>query len=691
MSRALPAALLLVFGIAFGHAALGGGLLVYDDHPGQLYRLHHALVFGPAPWRFDPGWWAGYAELQFYPPGLAWLGWLLHQISWGALGAETAYQVLLWLAWLLPGLTTFALLSRLLGNGWLALPGAFIAMTLSAGSRSGVEEGLRWGLVAARLGWSLLPVLGLSLVRWVEGSSRLPLLAPPLLAAVILLHPAHAPAAILLLVTGAWLGVGGRRARVRQGVLVAALGLGLATLWLLPLLAHLRMALPLAWGDASVPALLRVLALQPLVWLFVLGWLAAWVSLSQGGAGAAPLRVGSARLRLRLTRHSPPSPHRQLARPCSNSSNSRELLTRWILWWAPAMVAAVALDALVAAPLGLFWLPADRLMDGLLLALLVGASLAVSSLTARLPRVRPPFAAAAVVLACIVLSWGSLASGEPSLSLWPRRGQWPKYEEVVRGSRLDALWQALREAPPGRVLFLRSGLTLEYRPEWWRPHTHLTALTPLRAGREIINGTFTHPAPVAGFFYTGSAPSRPITTLVERRDGVTLFGQPLEALSAEEFAAHCARLEVSAVVATDEDVGRLPFLEGNHAFTAPTLIGPFRVYLAREPRSLPVPVGLQVWRLHAAPGSGAFTPTGFAYSPLMTATAGGAALLARRGGFGMLEVERPLGGAGNITLTHVPGWAEWTGALLSALSAAALMASGILLVNHGRHPHDASA
>jgi len=671
VSRTLPAALLLVYGIAFGHAALGGGLLVYDDHPGQLYRLHHALVFGPAPWRFDPGWWAGYAELQFYPPGLAWLGWLLHQISWGALGAETAYQVLLWLAWLLPGLTTFALLSRLLGNGWLALPGAFIAMTLSAGSRSGVEEGLRWGLVAARLGWSLLPLLGLSLVRWVEGSSRLPLLAPPLLAAVFLLHPAHAPAAILLLFMGAWLGVGGRWARVRQGVLVASLGLGLAALWLLPLLAHLRMALPLAWGDASVPALLRVLALQPLVWLFALGWLA---SLSQGGAGAAP---------------PPTPPHRPLARPGPNS-NSREVLTHWILWWAPAMVAAVALDALVAAPLGLLWLPADRLMDGLLLALLVGASLAVSSLTARLPRVRPPFAAAAVVLACIVLSWGSLASGEPSLSLWPRRGQWPKYEEVVRGSRLDALWQALREAPPGRVLFLRSGLTLEYRPEWWRPHTHLTALTPLRAGREIINGTFTHPAPVAGFFYTGSAASRPITTLVERRDGVTLFGQPLEALSAEQFAAHCARLEVSAVVATDEDVGRLGFLEGHQAFTAPTLIGPFRLYLTREPRSLPVPVGLQVWRLHA-PGSGGFTPTGFAYSPLMTATAGGAALLARRDGFGMLEVERLPGGASDITLTHVPGWAEWTGALLSALSAAVLMARGILLVNLGRHPHDASA
>jgi hypothetical protein len=660
VSRALPAALLLVYGIAFGHAALGGGLLVYDDHPGQLYRLHHALTFGAAPWRFDPGWWAGYAELQFYPPGLAWLGWLLHQGSWSVLGAEAAYRVLLWLAWLLPGLTTLALLSRLLGNGWLALPGAFIAMTLSAGSRSGVEEGLRWGLVAARLGWSLLPLLGLSLARWVEGRSRLPLFAAPLLAAVILLHPAHAPAAFLLLVMGAWLGVGGRRARMRQGALVAALGLGLAALWLLPLLAHLRMALPLAWGDASPRALLRVLALQPLVWLFALGWLAAWISLKSAGQAS---RVTGGGVSGEERRPLPP-----------DSQTESATLTRWILSWAPALVAVVALDALVAAPLGLLWLPADRLMDGLLLALLVGASLALSSLIARLPRLRPPFAAAGAVLACIVLSGGSLAWDEPSLSLWPRRGQWPKYEEVARGSRLDALWQALREAPPGRALFLRSGLTLEYRPEWWRPHTHLTALTPLRAGRDIINGTFTHPAPVAGFFYTGSAASRPITTLVERRDGVTLFGQPLEAVSAAEFAAHCARLKVSAVVATDEDVGRLAFLEGNQAFTAPALIGPFRVYLTREPRPLPVPVGLQVWRLQAAPGSGAFTPTGFAYSPLMTATAGGAALRARRDGFGMLEVERPPGGPGDITLTHTPGWAEWTGVLLSTLSAAVLMA-----------------
>ena len=104
MARAwLPFALLAAYALAFGWRALGGGLLVFDDHPGQFYRLSHAITLGLAPWRFDPGWWAGYAELQFYPPGFAWLGALLYWITGGSLSAVSVYQALLWLTWLLPG------------------------------------------------------------------------------------------------------------------------------------------------------------------------------------------------------------------------------------------------------------------------------------------------------------------------------------------------------------------------------------------------------------------------------------------------------------------------------------------------------------------------------------------------------------------------------------------------------------
>jgi hypothetical protein len=77
------------------------------------------------------------------------------------------------------------------------------------------------------------------------------------------------------------------------------------------------------------------------------------------------------------------------------------------------------------------------------------------------------------------------------------------------------LWRTLEKTPAGRVLFVRSALPLETRSDWRRPHSHVTALTPLYARREILNGTFTHPSPIAGLLYTGSPANQPITLLVD--------------------------------------------------------------------------------------------------------------------------------------------------------------------------------
>jgi len=630
-----PALLLLAYGLLFGRAALGDGLLAFDDHPGQLYRLYHAVSVGWAPWRLNPGWWAGYAELQYYPPGAAWLGAAIHQASMGSVDVPAAYQAVLWIAWVLPGMATFALLTRLLGNGWLALPGAFIALTLSAESRSGVEEGLRWGLVAARLGWGLLPLVALSLVNWVEGGRRAPLLAAPLVAGVILLHPAHAPAALLLVGLGAWFGTGERSRRLGQAALVTALALGLCGLWLLPLLAHLGMALPLAWGDTSALGLLRQLATRPLVIVLALTQLGCWLAIRTLGTVA----------------------------PAS----------RWLHAFTPAMALMVTLDALLAAPLGVLWLPADRLADSLLLALVLGAAMATRLLAERLPSLGAPGAGVACLFAFLVFSGGS---PEPSLTLWPARGQWPTHEEVVRGTRIDNLWQALKAAPAGRVLFLRSAVALDYRPEWWRPHSHITGLTPLFSGRPILNGTFTHPSPIAGLLYTGGTASGPVTTLVEQRDGVTLFGRRLESLTPAEFSRRAEHLGVSAVVATDKDQGRLPFLDSNPDWAPPKLIGPFRLYLARAARPLPEPTGPQTWRLAHTQAGGGWILAGFAYSPLWRAEAGGRPVPTRRDAAGMLEVEAP-GGDAWIMLHHRAGPAEMAGGVLS-IASAILLAIGLV-------------
>ena len=619
-----PLLLLLAYGIAFGQAALGG-VLAFDDHPGQLYRLYHAVSIGLAPWRLNTGWWGGYAELQYYPPGAAWLGAAIHQASLGAVGVPAAYQAVLWIAWLLPGLATFALLTRLSGNGWLALPGAFVALTLSSGARSGVEEGLHWGLVSARIGWGLLPLVALALADWVDGARRIPLAAAPLLAAVILFHPAHAPAALLLIGLGAWLGEG-PETRWRQAALVAALGVGLSGVWLVPLLAHLRMALPLAWGDASPLGLALALA-RPLVIVLVLAEAAAWLGTRVAGGGSPA--------------------------------------ARWLFAFAPAMAAVVALDALVAGPLGILWLPADRLTDSLLLALVLGASLATPLVAARLPRIGVAATAMLLVGGASLLSGGS---PEPALSLWPQRGQWPGYDTVVRVTGIEPLWTALRQAPPGRVLFLRSGLRLDDRPEWWRPHSHITALTPVVTGRQILNGTFTHPSPIAGAFYTGSPEAQALTALVEQRDGLTLFGRRLESLDADEFSRWVGLLRISAVITTDRDHGWLRFLDSNPEFAPPQRIGSFRVYFARTARPLPEPTGEQSWRVPLEAGQRGWVETGLGYSPLWQAESAGKPSPVRRGKWGTLEVEVRDGG-GEVSLHHVRGRAENAGTLLTVASA----------------------
>jgi hypothetical protein len=622
----LPPALLAVYAVAFGSRAIGGGLLVFDDHPGQFYRLIHAIVVGWAPWRFDPGWWAGYAELQFYPPGFAWLGALLYHAAGGALSTTSVYQALLWLAWALPGAATYALLRRCSVDPWLALPGAFVALTLSAGCRSGVEEGLRWGLVGARLGWGALPVLGLVLLRWAGGAPRPPLAAAAVVAAVTLLHPAHTPTAVAMVLLAATSGAP-RGRRLLHGLALVALGLGLAGIWLLPLLAHLDMALPLAWQDRSLPVLgWRVLSQPVLPVLAALG-LVAW----RAPAPAGPPDAG-----------------------------------RWLLAVAPVTAGLVVLDALVAEPLGAAWLPADRLVDGLLWALVVGGALGVTALASRLAR--PGLAVALALAACVPLAWGPY---EPGLSLWPWAGQWPKESEVVRGLRLDALWTALEAAPPGRILFVRSAVSLDWRPEWWRAHTHITALTPLRAGRAIVGGTFTHPSPVAGLLYTGSAANRPLTLLAEEQDGRTLFGRPLADLDAGTFDERAGRLGISTVVAQDEDVGVAAFLDGNRELRRAARIGPFDVFVFRNPRDEPTPIGPQRWRVAAPPAADGWSQIAIAYSPLWVARADGARIPSRRDALGLLEVSPPAGSA-VVELEHRPGAAEWTGVVVSALSVVAL-------------------
>jgi hypothetical protein len=628
LSLAVPLLALLVYGVAFAFASLGIDLLVFDDHPGQLVRLWHVVTFGPAPWAWNPGWWAGYPEMQFYPPMFSYLGALVPSLSMGIVTPPAAYQTLLWLTYLAPGVTVFALLARLLGSGWAALPGAFVALTLSGDIASGVEGGVHIGMAPARLGWALLPLLMLALLPWMEGRRRVPWMAPPLLAAITLTHPAHLPAAVMLTVIAAALGAGRPRQRLPAAVVTLILAAALTAFWTVPLIAHLAHTRALAWRDVTVDSQLATVIIHPLLAALAVLALAAWLT--------------------------------------------RTVAARVAGVWPWAMLVVVGVDALVIEPLGVRALPADRVLDSMWLAFIVAGAVGLEAVAWRL-RLRGVLGAIVVVAALAVPgAWYH------TLELWPRPGVWPEYAATERGLRLGDLWTSVRAAPHGRVLFVRSGVPLVYGTEWWRPHTHITALTPITAGRDIVNGTFTHPSPVAAFVYRGSAGPGPITTLVEQLDGRSLFGRRLADLDAVTFNRYADRLAVSVVVALDEDAGSLRMLDPNPEFTRRPPIGPFRTYVRTPPPSLARAVTPTHWTLETR--AAGWTPAGLAYYPLWEASQGSKRLETRRGEMADLEVMTD-GSAAPIELRYRPGIVEYTGV---GISAAAILAWLFMAGRSGR-------
>jgi hypothetical protein len=626
----VPLALLLLYAFAFAAAALGTGPIACDDHPGQLFRLQHVIDHGPAPWAWNDGWWTGYPELQFYPPGFAYAGALLHAAGRGHLGVAAAYQALVWLAYLAPAVTSWLLLARVLGDGWAALPGAFVALTLSLwpALSSGVEGAVHVGMTPARVAWAMLPLLAATLLRWTSGTARFPVLtAVPIVAAIVLTHPAHAPVAVVLVLLAAWLGPG-RRGRVMAALASLGVAALLTAFWTIPLLAHLADTRALAWGALTLRGLRDTLIAHPL----------ALVLLALAIVALAEAREGTARL---------------------------------IAWapWAAAIV--VVLDAMVLQPLGLAWLPADRVLDGVWLLVVVAAGVASGRLVQRLAARRAlPGPAGSVVAIGVAIALSLL--GHDTLSVWPRAGAWPSSVTLDRGLRLPELWKALREAPPGRALFVRSAVPIAFGTEWWRPHTHATSLAPLRAGRAIVNGTFTHPSPVAALLYRGDAGPGPITTLVERLDGQSLFGRPLDSLDTATLDRYTRALGISVIVALDEDVPRLPVLADHPRFASRRSEPPFVLWMGPAV-ALPRPVGIDRWIVTVQSPLGGWASVGRAYYPLWHASASHTPLATHRGEDGDLQVLVPPGPT-TLELSYAPGGVERAGVALSALGVLAWVA-----------------
>jgi hypothetical protein len=638
LRRQAPLLLLLLYGGAFAYAAFGRGVPAFDDHPGQLFRLWHALERSwPSPtWTADwsPGWWGGYPELQFYPPGFALLGAALRAMLLWRPSVETVYRILCAVVFLAPGVTTYALLARVLGSRWLALPPAFLALVVSADLRGGVEAGVRWGSLTTRLGMAWLPLLALSIRPWVEGG-RLPRWAPPLAALAFLSHPSTLPSVVAIVGLGgalALLARPGRPTLVQTGALSALAAL-LTAFWALPFAVRRAWVVPLAWGDLSL-GLPADLAGRPVLLALGMAALSAWVA------------VGLRR------------------RPFD------------------ALIAVLPL-ALLAGFLGDLWLfrrgwsaiEPQRLLDGVVQASIWAAGLGVGVIVERIlparadPRARPLVALGVIALVAILPDG---RARPPTVALWPAADEWPTLDEVTRRHQLDRLWTAIRGGPD-RVLFLVSSLRLGREPAWWAPHSHVTSLAPLMAGRETVHGTYTHPSPVAARFYTGQAtPPARLLTLAERLDGKTLLGEPWEQLSTATFDRFARRLRIATVLVPAGDAPRARFLGPAYAPA-----GEAAGFALFERRDRPWPrVERITWRRYrvlVSPTGGVWIPTGIPAYPLWQVKSAAGRLETRVDDWGLLEFRVPVD-LFEAELVYAEGRLEWTALALSLLGASAWLA-----------------
>ncbi len=638
------AALIGIGCFAWYHAGflLRDDLYLYGDHPGQFYRLWQLLaVTWPEEGKligWSPYWHAGRPELQFYPPGFAFAGWLLWMGSFKQLSFFSVYQSLIFTSYILPAIGFYLLLAWGLGDRLAGLTAAWLSLTFPF--PLGGVEGVIIGMIGAQLvlGLSSLFILsGLWMMR-AKRKALLWLITGLILAGMMLLHPFQAilPPGILGLY--ALFSGQGWQARLRWLALIVVLALGLTAFWWLPLVTQRQFFVPVIEGPLQ-----DILTHLENMWFPEMGWL---------------LVIALAGSLLR--------------------SGSRLALSLAIMLGGASMFGFIFFNAFVLVEqLNLFVLDSVRLIAGGVFALLIGMALGTSELAwsgVRLLR-RRGWASLGLPL-LLIIPWlvYSQVTEEYNFSKWmqkwqPRPDKTPFFlSEAEAKYNLPAVWEVMA-ATPGRVLF-----TSHYGLLFDVP-TSLKAATPVLTGREIVGGTFTLHSLVASYLWSGQLRPPVMHGKVEHQDDKSLAGVSWEAMSDEFLLNLTRRFNITLIATTATDVRARSFLEASSHFNPVWSNGLFTFYdvagyqpawvkanqaTATVSRYEKTAIDVQI--TGAAPGATLSVKT--AHFPNWRAEAEGRPLPIQSDDYGLMSLALP---PGNYTLhlRYGSGWPEWWGGVIS--------------------------
>ena len=652
----------------------GDSLFAWGDHPGQFmrfwYPLAHAMpesghwLWGVVGW--NPTWYAGYPEVQFYPPGMTLLGIFLHYAALGQLSPEQVYNLIPAIAFVLPLYTCYAFLRYALAPlGRLpsilgGLTAAFLAISLKP--MWGGIDGVVIGLMGERLAFGFAPLVLLAGWRLVEKPNLARLsVASLLLSLLLLLHPFHAPALVLAIgiyalarqdwrttdsTTSLTVRVGKQALWLASWLLLAV---GLIAWWILPLLVHY---------SPYAAALVRASADQVVTWFDAgrIEWL--WI------AGLMALMLLAQR-------------HRRV-----------EATVGVLALLAPLLVGGILFnDRVLLARFNITVFDPIRFIAEYYLALILLVACAVAAITSRfLWRIKW----LAVICTFVILysmrpyaedAWKHLTA---TIEVAPTSF----LASILQNTAFSGYWDALRNDPTtGRIFFVPNYLQLTREDGMVTPTT-VNSMTPYLIGREIIGGTFSHWSPIARWLWVGDARAKLLPAQVESGDNQQIFGKPWDQISAEELVANLTSLNVTTIVAGADDRKAIERLDSSPLFTHYWQNDAFTIYHLTTSNGAWIEAhGATVrlvertarrWVIEVAES----TPDAklllkMSYYPLWHAQVNGKEIPLVANANALQEVTLPAEGPYTLEVVYREGLSEWSGLFLSI--ATFLLSTAMLL------------
>ena len=674
---------------------------IYDDNSFHYFSLHYAVIRAvPVHHRlvdWNPYWFAGIPELQFYPPGSILSGIVLYYLTLTLIPIGQIYNLILLFALLFPALTSCYLL-RKAGFHPVAsfFTGLYILILLELGYASGVFYGVLVGLTNSRIALGFYP-----LILWFGIKN---LIAKPrkrniaglaiLLGISLFCHPYHIFLPFLGLIAQIYAFKRTRLCPLRHSIktlgLAVLLGIGLSAFWWFPLfIRHNYVSSLQIWSGAGTAN-----QAQSLIGL-----------LSSFAEGKTNLFFLCLYLISALSLLNPQMLVRQ-----------RTILAGLVLTPLLMLIFLVFVQIILIPFFHFYFLDVVRLKDGFFFSVILTSGIGIYELIAKCKisiakfkfkilnnkfEMNGFYPLLSFIFLLIILA---VILGYSAQHLWlfydfpqgyARTGFLPT---VVKEYQLDELWSYLKNENQGpstslgssRILFTASSLRYKELPAQFQ--THIMSLTPIYTYRQIIGGLNTPFYTVASYLFFGKKAPIVIRTEADSLDNKSLLGIPWEQMEQSRLTDFCKKLNITTIVTNRNENKVIEFFNRSSAFRLEKEIDEFNIYtipgyqsswLDFDTTAAKVQISEFAQNKITFAVTSATTATPIliklAYYPCWKATSGQTRLPITANEIGLMQLTLPQGEKYQVELVYRTGWVEKTGWTITLFNIFALIASYFIL------------